>query len=418
MSVEPLVIQLPPKMSTLVDPFNEGTINSSLWSNTAPSNISIQNFQLTFTTNTGASGYYVLYAQNYYDLTNSFVAVQLVNAGNQGLNSLEVYPVCVADSSGQNELFMVISQGVVSCYQVVAGVHTLLATFPYNSATMGWFRIREANGTNYFETAPDGVNYTTQYSLADPLPEEASLRPSIQVGTYQAEASATTVSLDDFNVVPGLTGLSAGTSTVTGTAQVARSPKPGVIRGTSFVRGVLSVNVQHILTGRSTGTSFVSGAAFRTYINMSGQALGSSRVRGELASSMPGVSAGQAMCFGQLLITANLKGSSQGRSLVRGSLHRTVNVVGRSSGASTVRGHIQLTSIAQLHARSGGSSTVRGRLQQIRDLSGRTGGRSSVRGSLVKPAHLTGRAGGSSTVIGKLVTQNPPWAGWGTPVEA
>jgi hypothetical protein len=49
-------------------------------------------------------------------------------------------------------------------FKTVAGVQTNLFTTSYNATSMAWWQIREAGGTVFFDTSPDGIVWTNQFN--------------------------------------------------------------------------------------------------------------------------------------------------------------------------------------------------------------------------------------------------------------
>lgn len=187
------------KTETLKDDFNAGSIDPFRWNSFGTTTtITEADGMIEMVTST-TNGYAGLDSARFYDLTGSFVSMQLVNAGNQALVSLEVIPIKVFDVSGNNTLFWYVNQNTLAVYKKVAGVQTQITNTPYNSGLHKYFRIRESGGTTFFDYSGDGENWTNFTSLANPINVTAlTLEPS--VGTFNNELSSTTVLMDNFNV--------------------------------------------------------------------------------------------------------------------------------------------------------------------------------------------------------------------------
>jgi hypothetical protein len=424
-------------MATLVDNFNTGTIDPVKWSNLNPTRISNVLNQLQFTTLT-SNFYYALTAQKVYDLSNSYFLIEVNNPGNQALGSLEVYPIYLTDASRQNALFFLISGGNISAWQMVSGTRTNLSGFiPYDPVGMVWLRIREAAGVLYYETSPDALGWSVFYSLADPT-QVVNLQPVIQVGTYQAEASTTTVIFDNVNSAPSLAATSQGTSVVIGSL-VKINSLAGRSHGRTIVTGILMVNRVRSLTGRSTGTAVNVGNF--GHLLLVAQSSGHAQVYGLLATQLYGSVQAGSVVAGQLTVSEIFTtAASGGQALVWVRMNLIVAMPGRSKGTSNVRGHLRAYSLKRgrtaghaltrgsLHVvpafrgpgRTAGHGQAFGHLHRTYLPSGRALASSRVRASLtvLTGAQLRGRSRGTTTVRGILQVTGEPFVGWGTGSQA
>jgi hypothetical protein len=195
LEVTPLVIY--PKFSTLVDNFASG-LNSSVWQYSLGQVTDVAG-QVNISSTTAAIEYQ-LFTTNFYDLTSSWVSIQLVNAGNQLINSWEVYPIMLQDRSG-NRLYWYVIQGAIAAYKLVGGVQTQVFFATYNSAVHQWLRIRESAGSTYWEYSADGLTWIVGHSEADPITETA-LQMIVQAGQFAVETSTTTAIFDNINTQP------------------------------------------------------------------------------------------------------------------------------------------------------------------------------------------------------------------------
>ena len=188
------------KIATLADNFDDNSLNTGLW--TATNNAGVvgsetgSRYQFAIAPSTAAYSYLTSVAT--YDLTNSAVYVQLVDEGDQGIGSLEIFIVEV-HSDSNNRLFWYLSGGFWGCYKTVAGVQTGLAFDARDPDIHKWFRIRETSGTTYWETSADAVSWTVQYSESTPITVTA-VYAELRAGEYAGGAGdATTVAIDNVN---------------------------------------------------------------------------------------------------------------------------------------------------------------------------------------------------------------------------
>lgn len=431
------------KVSTLVDTFDGPGINASLWNNPNPNNTQVANGLLEITTSKVAALYFPLFSQADYDCTNSQAACQLVNPGNQSLASLEVSPIVFNTTDGTGSLYFLLSKNCLSAWQKVAGTYNVLtpAYPPWDPVNQKWFRIRESNGSVYFETAPDGRGWTIFYGpFADPF-DMTNLQVSIDVGTYNVEASTTMVQFDNYNSLPTMAGQSAGLAISRAKLTVIVTYKlTGVSKGSSSVRGSLMVNAPRPVTGRMQGTSQVWGSLTAT-ARLPGRALATSRVTGRLARAFTSTSIGQSRVYARvsiintftagrtsgvslvdahLLIGRNQRGISTGQSLVHGRVLAICEVHGHSVGSSQARGKLIAKATNHLGGVSRGTSTVIGHLHIGVNLRGRSLASGRSRGRIMASTGklLNGRSMASSNAYGKLTVLGTPFTGWGTPIEA
>ncbi len=162
-------------LGSLVDNFRSAALNTTLWNaaNSAGNSGFQAGGQYTFIVQAGMTGDATLTSDITYDLTGSHVHIELVSAGVQE-TGLEMYPIILTQAAANqnNALLIVVAGGTVGLYQVVATVATGLAFPSYNAVTMRWWRIREAAGTVYYESAPD---------VRGPWTVRASVVPTIAI---------------------------------------------------------------------------------------------------------------------------------------------------------------------------------------------------------------------------------------------
>ena len=186
------------KFETLTDNFNDNTTDTNLWTTfNSPVETSGQ-LQIT----SGLTSIYRGYTSTaYYSLKDSYVHMQLVDGGNQALTSWEVIPVqAYVDSN--NGLSWLLTGGTLLARKRIGGVASTVSSVAYNATTHAWLRIRESNGTIYYDYSADSagaptswINFTTlavPFSITNMLTEPYA-------GNYGIELSTTTSKFDNFN---------------------------------------------------------------------------------------------------------------------------------------------------------------------------------------------------------------------------
>ena len=171
-----------PKMSTLQDSFPGTSVNATLW-NSFPSSggsVSVSGGLLSLTDTASTAAFSVLQSVSTYDLTSSYLYVQLASAGTQATNTLALMKMQVdANTSVQ----ILVQNGTIAAQHQVTGAYgALLGSQTYSAATHKWLRIRESGGTLFYEYSADGNTWSTLYSEANPFPL-VSLQVSLQEGS-------------------------------------------------------------------------------------------------------------------------------------------------------------------------------------------------------------------------------------------
>jgi hypothetical protein len=138
-----------------------------------------------------------------YDLTGSSFYARVVDYGNQSLGSHEVL-LFADDGSGSNRLIWDASGNNLYAIKTVASSKTTLGGITLNTTTHRYLRIREASGTVYWDTSPDGTSSSWTNRFSDTTPFNVSaVNVQMQCGNYATEASASYAIFDDFNI-PGV----------------------------------------------------------------------------------------------------------------------------------------------------------------------------------------------------------------------
>jgi hypothetical protein len=193
-----------PLMSSLTDNFNGSGSQPDPTKWDGFGNYSQANGVLQLKTNTtaGSNG---LTSHIAYQMFNSSLQIRVLSAGNQALTSVEVFPLIFSQNAA-NQMYWYINQNVIKAISVVTNVTTTFNTAPFNLTTFQYLRIRELNGTIYWDYSADGVNWMNFASRSTPtvgltLGQDFA---GIQIGNFNTEATTTTALFDDFNIVSGV----------------------------------------------------------------------------------------------------------------------------------------------------------------------------------------------------------------------
>lgn len=184
------------KIASLIDNFDDNSINTALWSNWGGSQVTETGGRLRIAGTTN-NNYYGVDSVSNYDLTASQISIQVVDAGNQSITSWGIWPIQLKlDSS--NNLNWSVQNGTIRATKKVAGSDTHLYEASYDANTHVYLRIREEDGTIYWESSVDGVNWTNRGSDDTPFAIQ-SLQVQVFAGTWQNEGSSTVSLYDNVN---------------------------------------------------------------------------------------------------------------------------------------------------------------------------------------------------------------------------
>jgi hypothetical protein len=185
-----------PKAHTLVDTFNDNSIDPALWSAYGGTREVNQRIEIRVPGSASGSNYAGALTVATYDLTGSEIRVELVQPFSARIAG-EAY--LQASASAGNVVAVTVSEGKLIAVQGVGGTFTHLATERYEPARHRWLRLRERGGTTYWETSPDGCEWELLHSKANPVTLTA-VTLDIGAGTWQGTAAPGVVVFDNFNV--------------------------------------------------------------------------------------------------------------------------------------------------------------------------------------------------------------------------
>jgi hypothetical protein len=223
-----------PTAISLTDDFNDNSIDVAKWNAITPGSgrYAETNQRLEVTSHTVSGTYDGLYSVNTYNLTDKMVYVQLTDAGNQSIVSLQA--ILKLYSSSSNALVMFVGNGIIAAQDQIGGTYVVRNTATYNSTTHKWIRIAEFGGRTYWQYSADNITWYTLYSKATPIAVTA-LYVELSTGIWQTETLTSVVKFDNLNdagIVP--TVLTPGPAT----AMVLTSYTPTVTIGTRLTPGV------------------------------------------------------------------------------------------------------------------------------------------------------------------------------------
>ena len=297
------------KFATLIDDFQDGVIDTSLWVTSGTVAETGGRAKLTPTT----SFSFWQTAAFTYDLTSSQVVVQVpVITANGSTGTLQSGLVVEVDTNNRVAIRKVGSDLI--CTKTVGGTETQLAFTTYNSVNHQFWRIRCDSSNVYWETSSNGNGYFIQNVVSI-----ASLGFSLTTtmglffftGYSGTEAFPGTFQIEAVN--PGLPIASHGTSTSTGSLAL-------LITAPDFITG-------NALSTSTGSLAFTIVPATTLYITASGTSTSTGHVA--LSLVVP------------RLITASASSTSTGRL----TLSTLASGVLSAYGQSTSTGSLALTTV-------------------------------------------------------------------------
>ena len=235
------------KIATLIDNFSTNDL-ATLWG-ASVGTVTWSSGQVTIKSDTSYdSG---LQSTLQYDLTSSSIYINIT-------------PYIATSADIQFNLFASSGNGMFigfggpnnwHVFQVLGGVQTNIFNTTYNATSMAWWRIRESGGTVFFDTAPDGVTWTNQFSTPD----------TTFTGTFALTSLTVLVLGGDFGSDPAGTTTVFKVNTTSGTLPglALESACPGIPAPGIFVPGQLIKKPSNSYTATLTGLVAVGGAVPR-----------------------------------------------------------------------------------------------------------------------------------------------------------
>lgn len=107
-------------------------------------------------------------SRDFFDVRNSYVAFELPSGiGSSDINAALVFGFWSGNLSNQTDFYFFCQAG--HCYlnyMNSSGTQFTILDLIYSSTTHRWMRLREANGTMYADTSPNGLDWTNRASIA------------------------------------------------------------------------------------------------------------------------------------------------------------------------------------------------------------------------------------------------------------
>lgn len=180
-------------METLIDDFNDESIDASKWEVNHAAQIIESGGGLRLSTILAGNSaeFSTIDGRTF---TGSHVTIKVVDAGDQSLGSYSFYPIYLYSD---DQTCFEISTNIIRARK--SGGSVVWAD-SYNPSIHVYLRIRENGGMTYWDYSGDGIIWTTAASVANSI-SMTGMYVYILVSSG-SEASTTTAIVDNFNVLP------------------------------------------------------------------------------------------------------------------------------------------------------------------------------------------------------------------------
>lgn len=187
-----------PGLNELADDFADGTLNASLWSGSYGDPTEADG-QAHIPCSTGYAG---LKSGIAYTLSGNTVFVRLNAPDPTGATSAAASVLVLSSTGGTDAGFIVdTAQSAIGLYNRVGYADASAVFLTYSAADHAWLQLRDTAGTLYWETSPDGLNWTVRRTVASPAwladPDLAFL-----IEGHRDAGPTTSIDIATVNVLP------------------------------------------------------------------------------------------------------------------------------------------------------------------------------------------------------------------------
>ncbi|MEU6233853.1 hypothetical protein [Kitasatospora sp. NPDC047058] len=203
-----------PGISTLADDFNDNTVNTTLWPNNYGT-YQEAGGRARVACDTGFNAYK---SATSYSLTGSSFYLHVYAPAAAGAATSTCTAFITTTTAGTDAGFLIDTAGnAMGCY-LRAGFADAGAVFlTYSATDHAWLRLRESAGTLYWDTSPDGTNWTNRRTATTPA-WAANTDLALYMDSHRDAGTNNWAEYDNLNTPPVQT-IALGTVTETGTAQ-------------------------------------------------------------------------------------------------------------------------------------------------------------------------------------------------------
>lgn len=205
-----------PTFSELVDDFEDGTLNTTLWSGSY-GDPDETGGQVRIPCTTGYAG---LKSASTYTLTGSAIVIRLHAPEPNGATSSAASVLVLSSVGGTDAGFIVDSaQTAVGLYLREGYADGGAVFLTYSPTDHAWLRFREDAGSLYWDTSPDGIDWTNQRTAVTPA-WAADTTLAFLIEGHRDAGTNDFILVDSVNVPPGQTVSGAASLAADGNATV------------------------------------------------------------------------------------------------------------------------------------------------------------------------------------------------------
>lgn len=186
---------VPPLLETLTEDFSAASVDTAKWPNLyGPPTQS--NGRGVMAVTSAYRGFATGYG---YDGRDSLAKLEVVTPPNAGNGSTQAY---LSVRKANNDRAQIILDGAATLrFQKFSGGVEDTTSLAFDAVAHRWWRVREAAGTVYWDTSPDGTTWTNRRSLASWI-DFNGVGAEIGAGFYGTEPAPGTFEIDNFNLNP------------------------------------------------------------------------------------------------------------------------------------------------------------------------------------------------------------------------
>lgn len=191
-------------LQTLQDTFTGTTLDTTTrWDTSqsfAPFSITQNN---TLTLSATGAGDALLVSRSTYDLTGSYLTVQVVSAPGAGTGGNNIADINVYDpASGNFDYNWTITNTTLQANWLVSPSSAIIFSTTYNSSTHAFLRIRESGGTIFWDYSSDSLAWTNAGSH---IKGATITSAGVYVEAFPTGSSTSTFIVDNINIVTSQT---------------------------------------------------------------------------------------------------------------------------------------------------------------------------------------------------------------------
>lgn len=189
-----------PAISTLVDNFDAGTVNTTLWPESY-GGVSQVGGRGRVPCTTGYAGFQSAAA---YSLAGSSVFIRMYPPAAGGATSEAYAQMAMVPATAGTSIGFLLNavSGKLRCQSNVAYWDAAAVEVTYDPVAHAWVRLSEAGGTVTWATSPDGSAWTTRRTLATPAWVTGATTLTLSLESHRDAGVADFAEFDNLNTLP------------------------------------------------------------------------------------------------------------------------------------------------------------------------------------------------------------------------